>query len=169
MLLNKSVLVLNSSFQPLHVCHVKRAIVLVLGGKAEVLEYYENRFIRSVSSNYQMPCVVRLTVYINPGRRKVSLGRRNILRRDGFRCQYCGTTREPLTTDHIIPRSKGGPDSWENLVTACVKCNNKKANRTPDQAGMKMLSKPKSPSYFAYFQYHYTKNTVKWKRYLFME
>ena len=89
-MLKTSVLVLNSSFQPLHVCHARRALVLVLCGKAEVVEYYERKFVRTVSRRFQLPSVVRLRIYIQPNRRSVALNRRNIMRRDRFRCQYCG-------------------------------------------------------------------------------
>ena len=169
MMLNNSVLVLNSSFQPLHVCQARRALVLVMIGKAEVLEYYDHLYARSVTQRFRLPSVVRLMRYINTNRRAISLNRRNILRRDKHRCQYCGTTREPLTTDHVIPRCLGGEDTWENLVTACVNCNNKKADRTPEKAGLKLLSRPKRPHYFSFIHFYHSQSVDKWRRYLFMD
>ncbi|MBN2288704.1 MAG: HNH endonuclease [Candidatus Glassbacteria bacterium] len=168
-MLNNSVLVLNSSFQPLHVCQARRALVLVMGGKAEVLEYYDHLYVRSVAQRFRLPSVVRLMRYISTDRRAINLNRRNILRRDGHRCQYCGTTRLPLTTDHVVPRSMGGEDTWENLVTACVNCNNKKANRTPQRAGMRLLSRPKRPHYFSFIYFYHSQSVKNWRRYLFLE
>ncbi|RLB12093.1 MAG: HNH endonuclease [Deltaproteobacteria bacterium] len=168
-MLNTHVLILNNSFQPVHVCHARRALVLVMRGKAEVVEYYENAFIHSVSRAFQLPCVVRLRIYIQPNRRTVALTRRNIMRRDGYRCQYCGSKAEPLTTDHIIPRSMGGEDSWENLVTACVRCNNKKGNRTLEAAGMTLLSKPKRPAFYSFIRFYHPHSLDKWRPYLFMD
>ena len=169
MLLNNSVLVLNSSFQPLHVCQARRALVLVMVGKAEALEYYDHHYVRSVTQRFSLPSVVRLMRYIHTDRRAISLSRRNILKRDGYRCQYCGTTRDPLTTDHVIPRSMRGEDTWENLVTACVNCNNKKANRTPERAGIKLLSRPKRPHYFSFIYFANSRPMDKWRPYLFLD
>ncbi|MEA2063238.1 MAG: HNH endonuclease [Gemmatimonadota bacterium] len=168
-MLNYSVLVLNSSFQPLQVCQARRALVLVIGGKAEVVEYHDHLYVHSVSQAFRLPCVVRLMRYIHTGRRVISLNRRNILRRDGHRCQYCGTTRVPLTTDHVIPRSLGGDDSWENLVTACVRCNNKKGARTPEKAGLELVARPKRPHFFSFFHFFPSQSQDKWRRYLFLD
>jgi len=169
MMLNNSVLVLNSSFQPLHVCQARRALVLVMVGKAEALEYYDHHYVCSVTQRFRLPSVVRLMRYIKTNRRAISLNRRNILKRDGYRCQYCGTTRDPLTTDHVIPRSRGGEDTWENLVTACVNCNNKKANRTPERAGMELLSRLKRPHYFSFIYFSNSRPMDKWRPYLFLD
>ena len=167
-MLNTNVLVLNSSFQPLHVCQARRALILVMGGKAEVLEYYEKAVVRTVSRAFQIPSVVRLRIYIRPERRSVVLNRRNIMRRDHYRCQYCGKTSDELTTDHIIPRSKGGEDSWENLITACTTCNNRKGNRSPEAAGMPLLSTPKRPAFYSFIRFYHPRSHEKWKPYLFM-
>ncbi|MEA1997333.1 MAG: HNH endonuclease [Gemmatimonadota bacterium] len=168
-MLRTNVLVLNNSFQPLHVTQARRALVLVMGGKAEVVEYYENFFVRTVSMAFQLPCVVRLRIYIQPRRRGVALNRRNILRRDNYRCQYCGTKREPLTTDHIIPRSQGGSDTWENLVTACVRCNNKKGSRTPERTGLRLLSQPRRPGFYSFIKFYHPDSHHLWRPYLFMD
>ncbi len=168
-MLNAQVLVLNSSFQPLHVCQARRALLLVLQDKAEVVEYYEHLLVRSVSRAFRLPCVVRLRGFLQPSRRGVALNRRNLLRRDGCCCQYCGSSQEPLTTDHIIPRSRGGADSWENLVTACVPCNNRKGSRTPEQAGMQLLTPPRKPGFYSFIRFYHPHSHDKWRPYLFME
>lgn len=168
-MLNANVLVLNSSFQPLHVCHARRALVLVMCGKAEVVEYEESQFVRTVSRLFPLPSVVRLRIYIQPNRRSVALNRRNIMRRDKYHCQYCGSISEELTTDHVVPRSRGGEDSWENLVTACTRCNNRKGNRTLEDANMKLLSLPRRPAFYTFIRYYHPRNHEKWRPYLFMD
>jgi 5-methylcytosine-specific restriction endonuclease McrA len=168
-MLNTQVLVLNNSFQPLHVCQARRALVLVMRGKAEVVEYYEHFFIRTVSRAFKLPSVVRLRMFIQPNRKGVALNRRNILRRDGYHCQYCGTSNEPLTTDHVVPRSMGGEETWENLVTACVRCNNKKGNRTPEKAHMRLLSQPKRPGFYSFIRFYHPDSHDQWRPYLFLD
>ncbi len=167
--LSSHVLVLNNSFQPVHVCSARRAIILTMLDKAEVLEYSEHLFARTVNRKFPLPSVIRLNVYVSPGHRSISLNRRNVLRRDGYRCQYCGTTHEQLTTDHIVPRSRQGEDSWENLVAACVKCNNRKGGRTPEMAGMPLLRRPRRPNYFSFIRYFHPAAEQRWRRYLYMD
>lgn len=167
--LRSHVLVLNNSFQPVHVCSARRAIILTMLDKAEVLEYSEHLFARTVSRKFPLPSVIRLNIYVSAGRRTISLNRRNVLRRDGYRCQYCGSTQEQLTTDHIVPRSRHGEDSWENLVAACVKCNNRKGSRTPEMAGMHLLRWPRRPNYFAFIRYFHPTDEHRWRRYLYMD
>ena len=121
----RQVLVLNSTYEPVNVCSTRRALVLLLKGKAESVETGPN-FIRSERASYASPVVIRLNQYVrlpHPDGRRLS--RRAILARDGFRCQYCGNTRQ-LTIDHIIPRSRGGVSSWDNVVTSCAPCNVRK-------------------------------------------
>jgi 5-methylcytosine-specific restriction endonuclease McrA len=149
------------------VCDVKKAIILVFGGKAEMVAAYPDQFIRSVSTQFPMPSVVRLVMFIAVPYKKIMLTRRNILRRDGNHCQYCGRT-DMLTIDHIIPKSQGGQDTWENLVTACTRCNNKKANRTPEQASMHLARKPIRPTHIMFMQRFIGNVADSWKPYLFM-
>ena len=96
------------------------------------------------------------------------MNRKNLLIRDNNMCQYCGRKVQPLTLDHVVPKQFGGKESWENLVAACMPCNNRKANRTPEQAGMKLLNKPKRPNYFFYFQHFFGVSDERWKPFLFM-
>lgn len=166
--LNQKVLVLNQSYEPMSICDVRKAIVLIFGGKAELVATYPDQFVHSVSMQFPVPSVVRLMVFIAVPYKKIMLTRRNILRRDGNRCQYCGRTDLPLTIDHIVPKSQGGGDTWENLVTACTKCNNKKANRTPEQAGMQLLRRPIRPSHIMFMQRFMGTIADTWKPYLFM-
>jgi len=166
-MLSAKVLLLNQNYEPLTVVSAKKAIILVYLRKVEIVEK-RDRLVRSQRLAFPLPSIIRLLCYIHIPRKKVELTRRNILRRDRYRCQYCGTTKGPLTVDHIIPRTKGGIDSWENLVSACVKCNNKKGNRTPEEAGMKLLQQPKRPSYLFFIQHLIGISEESWKPYLFM-
>ncbi len=167
--LEKNVLVLNQNFEPLSVCSAKRAIVMVFLGKAEIIERYNGYRIHSVSNSYPLPSVVKLGIYIKIPYKRILLSRKNILKRDQHRCQYCGRTDRPLTVDHIIPKHLGGKDTWENLVCACVKCNSIKGNRTPEQAGLKLLSKPRKPNHITYIQRFIGISDDHWKRYLFLD
>lgn len=139
------VLVLNSSYEPLNVCTVRRAVVLVLKAKAEMLERGERR-LRSESMTMPHPVVIRLVTYVrvprDSGRRRIT--RRAVFARDSWTCQYCGSTQH-LTVDHVIPRSRGGPSEWENILTSCAPCNRRKGNRTPREAGLKPRRRPRVP------------------------
>lgn len=168
MILDRSVLVLNQNYEPLSVCHARRAIVLVLLGKAEIVEKHEE-MVRSVQMAFPIPSIVRLSLYIKAYKRDIALNRKNILKRDRFTCQYCGTRKEPLTTDHVIPRSQNGADSWQNLVTACVKCNNLKGDRTPAQAGLRLLQKPRKPHRYSYIRFFSSIPDDRWRPYLFLD
>ena len=140
-LLDSSVLVLNQSYEPLSVCSARRALLLVMRGRAQIVERLEG-FVRSVSHHYAVPSVVRLDRYVNVPRRRIVLSKTNILKRDHYKCQYCENKTKDLTVDHVIPRSKGGPSTWENLVCACFNCNNKKGDYLLSQIGMKLKSAP---------------------------
>jgi 5-methylcytosine-specific restriction endonuclease McrA len=139
------VLVLNASFEPVNVCTVRRAIVLTLKAKAEVLEVGEV-LIHAERVAFERPYVIRLTSYVrvprDAQRRKIT--RRAVFARDDWTCQYCGA-RSNLTVDHVIPRSKGGLSSWENIVASCAPCNRRKADRTPVQSGMIPARPPRQP------------------------
>lgn len=145
------VLVLNASYEPLHVVSVRRAIVLLLKEKAEVLEAAERTF-SALSESYPVPLVIRLVTYVKiPHRLTLPLNRRNVFIRDEFTCQYCG--RQPgralLTMDHVVPRSRGGGFTWENIATACANCNQRKGNRLPKEANMHLRRTPFRPRFLA--------------------
>ncbi|HET7295927.1 MAG TPA: HNH endonuclease [Gemmatimonadales bacterium] len=139
------VLVLNATYEPINVCTVRRAVVLLLKEKAVMLERGQAQ-LRSGTSTLARPVVIRLVSYVrvphDAHRRKIT--RRAVFARDSWTCQYCGS-RTNLTVDHVIPRSKGGSSSWENIVASCAPCNRRKGNRTPRQAGMHPRRAPRSP------------------------
>ena len=167
--INRNVLLLNQNYEPLTVCTARRAIVLLFQGKAEMIETADGLKIRSISRSYDLPSVVRLWQYRKVPYKKIMLTRKNILARDGHRCQYCGTAKGPMTVDHVIPRKKNGNDSWENMVCACVKCNNKKGDRTPEKAGMKLQRIPKRPTFITFIQRYIGDSNDRWRQYLFMD
>lgn len=146
------VLVLNASYEPLRIVPVRRAIILLLQQKAELVEATA-QFLRAQGASFAVPLVVRLVRYIaTPRHRKLPCSRRGVLARDRETCQYCGAQpgRAHLTIDHVLPRAQGGTTSWENLVAACAACNHRKANRTPQQAGLALARPPRRPSYSAF-------------------
>ncbi|MCD6116054.1 HNH endonuclease [bacterium] len=166
-MLESRVLVLNQNYEPLSVCSAKRAVILLYLHKAEMVERNHD-IIHSVSVSIPLPSIVRLSDYKRIPKKRIVLSRKNIIRRDNHKCQYCGTSEEPLTVDHIIPRVRGGKDTWENLVCACMRCNTKKGDRTPEEAGMKLLREPKKPSYHFFIQHIVGTPDDRWKPYLFM-
>ena len=136
-------------------------------GKAELVADNHKKKIHSVKSTFEWPSVIRLNDYIKVPYKKIILTRRNILKRDGHKCAYCGRADLPLTIDHIIPRSKGGDDSWENLVAACLPCNNKKGDRTLDDAGMNLKIRPYTPNHILFIKSTVGRLEETWKPYLF--
>jgi 5-methylcytosine-specific restriction endonuclease McrA len=142
----QQVLVLNASYEPLNVCSVRRAHVLVHKGKAEVIERLD-RPLRSAGSSFVWPHVIRLLAYVRVPRaitRRIS--RRVLFARDGWRCVYCGANGGRLTLDHVGPRSRGGDSVWENVVTACAPCNLRKGDRTLEEASMSLPRQPHPPA-----------------------
>lgn len=138
------VLVLNYDYTPLNVTSFQRGFILVDKGKAEIVKSDDNPIV-SGYKNYVRPVIIRLLRYIKHFTRTLRANRNRIYKRDGHQCVYCGSRRE-LTLDHVIPKSRGGSNSWTNLVTSCQKCNLKKADRTPEEARMKMTQKPFAPT-----------------------
>mgnify|MGYP006177586109 CR=1 FL=1 len=141
------VLVLNQDYRALAVCGVERAAVLVMLHKAELVSARADRALRSARCAYPWPSVVRLKAYVHVPFRRILLTRRNVLRRDGNRCQYTGRVLRPDegSLDHVLPRSRGGKDEWGNLVWADRDVNARKGNRLPQEAGLKLLSVPRAP------------------------
>ena len=167
-LINRRVLLLNQNYEPLSVCSARRAIVLVIEGKAELIAPADSLRLRTVTTSFALPSVVRLWHYRKVPYKQIMLSRKNVVMRDGNRCQYCGTTKGPMTVDHIIPRTMGGRETWTNLVCACSRCNNKKGDRTPEKAGMKLLRRPTRPSYIAFIRRNYGVSD-QWRPYLFLD
>jgi 5-methylcytosine-specific restriction endonuclease McrA len=139
------VLVLNATYEPINVCTVRRAVVLLLKSKAELVEQGTWE-LRSERASMTRPVVIRLVTYVmvprDTHRRKIT--RRAVFARDGWACQYCGS-RSNLTVDHVIPRSKGGPSTWENIVASCAPCNRRKGDALPHQANMHPRRAPSTP------------------------
>jgi len=147
-------LALNASFEPLTIVPSKRAVRLVLDGKAELLEVDGSRRFRSEKRELPCPSVIRLVSFVHvPRRFRRQVTNTFLFARDDYSCQYCGRHRSELrgrqflTRDHIVPTSRGGDNSWENVVTSCSPCNNRKGNRLPREAGMTMRSEPREPNY----------------------
>ncbi|MFC2053867.1 HNH endonuclease [Chloroflexota bacterium] len=160
------VLLLNANFEPLHVCTTRRAICMVLTGKADMV-LNGRGVIRTVSRSYLRPSIIRLEKMIKRPRPRVRLAKREVLRRDNYICQYCGKKTPNLTIDHIIPRRLGGEHYWENLVAACPPCNHRKGGRTLEQAHMKLLHLPKEPPASAYYLfYRHLSDNNDWQPYI---
>ena len=142
-------LLLNATFEPIKILHWQRAMVLWCQGKVEILEEHD-REVRAVTFSFRLPSVVRLLRFVRIRQRAdyVPFTRANIYARDGFTCQYCGDVfdSEDLTFDHVVPAAQGGRRSWDNIVTACVPCNKRKAARTPAEAGLTLIRTPKKPT-----------------------
>ena len=146
-------LALNASFEPLTILPVRRALRLIIDGKAEALEVDESRPYRSEREMFAAPVVIRLVRFIHvPRRFRRQVTNTFLFARDGYSCQYCGRHRrelgyrESLTRDHVVPLSRGGDNDWLNVVTACSRCNLRKGNRTPEQARMRLCSEPAEPT-----------------------
>ncbi|MCF8413733.1 MAG: HNH endonuclease [Melioribacteraceae bacterium] len=141
--------------------------MLIFLAKAEIVETKKDYAVRSVSKTLPWPSVIRLKTYVNVPYKKIILSRKNILKRDKHKCVYCGRGDLPLTMDHIIPRSKGGVDSWENLAAACMPCNNRKGDRTPSEAGMRMRSSVYVPNHIMFIKNIVGRIDERWKPFLF--
>ena len=138
------VLVPNANFEPINVCSTRRAIGLVISGKADLV-LNGRGVIKTVSISYPRPSIIRLERMVRRPRPRVRLTKREILRRDDYTCQYCGQHATNLTVDHVVPRRLGGQHAWDNLVAACPSCNHRKGGRTLDQAQMHLLHLPSEP------------------------
>jgi len=163
-------LLLNAGYEPIKVVSWQRAITLLTLGKVEVLEEYD-RSIRSPTLVIKMPAVVRLLRMFRRNKQPVKFSRVNIYARDHYRCQYCGTKLAiaDLTYDHVVPRARGGRTVWENIVTACVPCNARKSDRTPEQAGMRLLATPARPTWVPVMTLRLSMRSVPdaWQDYLY--
>jgi len=161
------VLVLNATYEPISFVSLKRAVVLVLKEKAEVIEASLERKLRAERTSFPYPVVIRLVTYVPvPRFFNLPLSRRSLLSRDNYTCQYCGSTEHPLTMDHVIPRSRGGKTEWTNVVAACVSCNRKKGNKYPADAKMFPRNAPTKPAYIAVVLLGQAKGNETWARYI---
>ncbi|PSO53708.1 MAG: HNH endonuclease [Cyanobacteria bacterium QH_8_48_120] len=159
------VLVLNASYEPLNLTSWRRAAILLLKGKAEQLEHNG----LYIYAEFPLPTVIRLRYYVRVPYKEIPLTRRNILERDSHTCQYCDYRGEQLTLDHVVPRSRGGKDHWDNLVSACVRCNVKKGSRTPKEAQMLLKRQPRRPYSSLHFElarHLQGDRNQEWKKYV---
>jgi 5-methylcytosine-specific restriction endonuclease McrA len=166
-MINRHVLVLNQNYEPLNICHVRRAIVLIYQNKAEMLEDGAG-FLHAASRAFPIPSVIRLPYMVKrPFRMEWKMTRAEIFNRDHHTCQYCGRQTRQLTLDHVIPRSRGGEHTWENVVSACVACNRRKAGRTPEEANMKLHHIPTAPraNRYSYIPVQNLQMRREWERY----
>jgi 5-methylcytosine-specific restriction endonuclease McrA len=161
------VLVLNASYEPINVCTVRRATVLLLKSRAELLERGEG-VLHSERLQMERPCVIRLHRYVriprDVHRRKIT--RKAVLARDAYTCQYCGREAASLTVDHVIPRSRGGQSVWENIVASCAPCNRKKGNRLPREVSMHPAKNPRPPGPTVFIRIASPRIPLAWEPYL---
>lgn len=137
---------MNSDYEPLNICNMRRAISMVYLGKVDVL-HTDTKVFHTVSQSIHSPSVVRLRCHIKRPRPRLKLSRRSIFARDDYTCQYCGHRGNDLTVDHVVPRRLGGPTSWENLVCCCKRCNTRKGDKTLAQVGFTLERQPRKPRY----------------------
>jgi 5-methylcytosine-specific restriction endonuclease McrA len=167
--LGQRVLVLNASYEPLQLVSIRRAVVLLLQDKAEMVEAAQQT-LRARGFSLTVPLVIRLVRYIKiPRRMKLPCSRRGVLARDRETCQYCGSQpgRSSLTVDHVLPKSQGGLTLWDNVVTACRECNHRKGGRTPEQANMLLRSTPRQPQYVAFALLGELERHDVWRKYAY--
>lgn len=167
--MNHKTLLLNQGYQPLKAINCKRAICMSFLEKVDILETYDC-FIASATMKIPVPAVVRLKKLIDIGPTRIRFSRTNIFLRDEYVCQYCNRIfhTKNLTLDHVVPRSFGGRTSWSNIVTCCKKCNNKKADRTPKDANMRLLKRPCYPNIKSYYTaYVHGQLPEEWSKWLF--
>lgn len=164
--MNEPVLVLNGNYAPLNICSTKRAMGLILVGKANLI--LDGRgVIRTVNRSFPKPSIIRLQQVVKRPRPQVKLNKNEIFRRDHYRCQYCGKRAQSLTVDHILPQHLGGRSTWRNLVTACAKCNHQKGGQTLKQSGLSLLKKPgKPPGSASYIFRRYLNQYQDWEPYI---
>jgi 5-methylcytosine-specific restriction endonuclease McrA len=168
--LHRPVLVLNASYEPINICAARRALVLVLKGVASA-EEESQAHVHSPRHSIRVPSVIRLLEYRRIPHQTRALSRKNILMRDRYTCQYCHRTMPSgeLTLDHVVPRSRAGETTWENLVACCHPCNNRKGSRTPEEAGMKLARAPRPFSLHTsrHLMRLLAKSDDQWRKYLF--
>jgi 5-methylcytosine-specific restriction endonuclease McrA len=143
--MDQKVLILNQDFSAFALCSIQKAFILIYLDKAEMVHRSETGLLRSITHSFPVPSIIRLQRYVHVPYKGIALSRHNIMKRDAYQCLYCGSTKN-LTLDHMVPKSRGGDSSWTNLVTACMRCNTRKGDRTPEEAGLILKQKPKKPS-----------------------
>ncbi|PIU67990.1 MAG: HNH endonuclease [Armatimonadetes bacterium CG07_land_8_20_14_0_80_40_9] len=166
--MNQGVLVLNQNYEPLNICRLRRALVLMQKDKAQVIEN-DTRKVHTVDRVFESPSVIRIVYFVKKPRPNLQPSRQSIFARDGYTCQYCGKVSRDLTLDHVVPKRIGGKKDWENLVSACKGCNNRKGDKTLKEAKMKLIKEPKKPKYLPKLtlsRYSRLEEKEEWRRYL---
>jgi 5-methylcytosine-specific restriction endonuclease McrA len=167
--MNQEVLVLNSDFEPLNVCHVRRALTMIYLGKADVLHAHDSAIALVEGALLPSPSVVKLRHHVRRPLPELKLSRRTVFARDEYMCQYCGQTAKDLTIDHVLPKRHGGKTVWENVVCSCRRCNMKKSDKLLSQTGMKLMNSPRRPRYVPYIsltKYLAGRKNEIWRDYL---
>jgi len=165
-MVNSPVLVLNQNYEPLNISRARRAVVLLMSGKAETLEN-DSGMIHTPNNAIPIPSVIRLVYMVKRPRPERKLTRREVFRRDKYTCQYCGVETRELSLDHVTPRHRGGRHIWENVVSACFNCNNRKAGGTPQEAHMTIAREPFAPYAGSYYvSYEYIQRHNGWQKFL---
>ncbi len=165
-MINQPVLILNQNYEPLNVCLARRALVLLLRGKAEVVEN-DSGYITTINNSFRIPSVIRLCYMIRRPYLRKKLTRIEIFYRDDYTCQYCGKKTHHLTLDHVIPKHRGGKHSWENVVSCCAHCNQRKAGFTPEEAGMKLIQTPRYPGHDGFrIPVHCLRENNGWRKFI---
>jgi len=163
--MSAKVLVLNQDYSAFNICSVPKAFLLIYLNKAEMLAHAPDRFLHTITHTYHYPTVIRLYKYVHRPYKNVVMTRQNIFKRDHGVCQYCGS-RERLTIDHVVPKSRGGKSIWDNLVTACQRCNSLKGDQTPEEAGMHLRQKPFKPNFLMFIRDFSGNSEENWLPYL---
>lgn len=164
------VLVLNSDYHPINICSVRRAFNLILKGNAELVHDHKDNPIVSGAYTFPRPSIIRIKTYVHLPYRKINISKYNVFKRDGFKCLYCGEAgsgKVQLTLDHVIPKSKGGLSTWDNLATACSPCNRKKGDRSVAEAGYTLAYKPYKPNILVFLRDFNGVDDPAWKKYLY--
>jgi 5-methylcytosine-specific restriction endonuclease McrA len=164
--MNAPVLVLNANYEPINVCNTRRAISLILAGKADMVMNGRG-WIQTVSQRFPRPSIIRLGYMVHRPRPRVKFSRREVFRRDNYTCQYCGRRFTNLTIDHVIPKRLGGEHTWTNVVAACAACNHRKGGRTLQEAHMKLLRPPTEPPANAMYVFgRHLEENKEWEEYI---
>lgn len=161
----QKVLILNGDYRALSICSVYKAFLLVYLDKAEIVNKAQNAYLHTVNKAYEIPSVIKLHKYVSIPYKGVMMSRQNIFKRDGMKCVYC-SSKNDLTLDHVLPRSRGGGTNWNNLVTACKNCNARKGDYLPDEIGMELPFKPFKPSFIMFLRDFSGINDESWKPFL---
>ena len=159
------VLVLNLNYVPINVCTVRRAVILLAKGKAEILENHRGQ-LRTVAALFEAPSIIRLVYLVKRPFLPRKLSKKEVFLRDRFTCQYCGKKNQDLTLDHVVPRRQNGSHAWNNVVAACSKCNLRKAGRTPKEAGMNLVKEPRAPDPNPYLVLQHRSILEEWRPYI---